>query len=139
MHEAIAFLKEVLPQSTRYFIGNGADLRTNSLLLLDCDQQKSLLQQLSEADFFKIEHRNGFLYFYFQDEVLLSALAFPLPLDDIPFRGEETADDPIFRRIYTVKRCKKLCDLHEKKYRKSFSRHTCKKSCPSCRPCTANL
>lgn len=111
MHEAVIYLQSILPEKTRYFVGAGCDVRTNSLLCIAPEDQAILLQKL-KSDLFSFDIIDGFLHFTFSDDVLLEALSEPFPVQEIAFSGEESLDNPRFYPVYLIRRTMALCRLH---------------------------
>lgn len=111
MHKIAAYLQSILPEKTRYFVGAGCDVRTNSLLCISPEDQKILLHRL-KSDFFSYEVIDGFLHFTFSDRVLSEALSSPFPVQEIAFSGEESLDNPYFYPVYLIRRTMALCRLH---------------------------
>ena len=111
MHEAVIYLQSILPEKTRYFVGAGCDVRTNSLLCIAPEDQANLLQKL-KSDFFSCAVIDGFLHFTFSDDVLLETLSEQFPVQEIAFSGEESLDNPRFYPVYLIRRTMALCRLH---------------------------
>lgn len=111
MHDATAQLMRVLPEKTRYFVGAGCDVRTNSLLCIAPEEQTMLLHRL-KSDFFSYAVIDGFLHFTFSDRLLLKALSETFPVQEIAFSGEESLDNPDFYSVYLIRRTMALCRLH---------------------------
>lgn len=111
MHKIAAHLQSILPEKTRYFVGAGCDVRTNSLLCIAPEDQKILLHRL-KSDFFSYVVIDGFLHFTFSDRVLSEALSAPFPVQEIAFSGEESLDNAEFYPVYLIRRTMALCRIH---------------------------